>query len=252
MVAALAHRDVDAQRARGRRVGGERERGAGALGHSGVTKGKSAAFTLSADSAPSAHHLDVTVTATQYGDYGAATGTLTVPVPTAGSYTLSVATNNDSTDEPDGSITVTVDPAASYTVSATAGSASVAVADDDGTADPGFAVEDTADAEADKVRFRVTLTANTSTTAVRAWWKAVYAGWWRTLHGGESGDSRYWAMPNRDYNKASGWLTFEPGTTEQWAEVIVPDDAIDEPDEPFLVLLAFVDPHRGGPPSPTA
>ena len=97
---------------------------------SGVTEGNDATFTVTASPAPTAA-LTVSVTVSQSGDFGATTGTQTVSIPTSGSYTLTVATTNDSTDEADGSITATVDTGTGYTVSSSNGSTTVAVSDDD-------------------------------------------------------------------------------------------------------------------------
>ena len=95
-----------------------------------VTEGSDATFTITASPAP-ASSLDVTVDVSQSGDYGATTGVQTVTIPTSGSYTLTIATGDDSVDEADGSVTATVNTGTDYTVSATAGAATVAVADDD-------------------------------------------------------------------------------------------------------------------------
>ena len=100
---------------------------------SGVTEGGNASFTISADPAPSSA-LSVSVGITQSGDYGVTPSTQTVSIPTTGSYTLTVATSDDSVDEADGSVTATVSSGTGYTVSSTAGSATVAVADDDDAA----------------------------------------------------------------------------------------------------------------------
>ena len=97
---------------------------------SAVTEGTAASFTITASPKPAAS-LDVAVTVSQSGDYGATTGARTVTIPTTGSYTLTVATADDSTDEADGSITVTVGTGTGYTVSSSDSSATVAVADDD-------------------------------------------------------------------------------------------------------------------------
>ncbi|MCY3935427.1 MAG: hypothetical protein OXG09_05460, partial [Chloroflexi bacterium] len=97
---------------------------------SGITEGSSAAFTVTADPAPTAP-LTVTVTVSQTGDFGAATGTATVNIPTTGSAQHTVATVGDEADEADGAVTVTVNAGTGYTVSAAQGAASVAVADDD-------------------------------------------------------------------------------------------------------------------------
>ena len=97
---------------------------------SGVTEGSGATFTITAAPSPAAA-LSVSVTISQSGDYGVSTGARTVSIPTSGSYTLTVPTTNDSTDEPDGSVTATLNSGTGYTVSTTASTATVAVADDD-------------------------------------------------------------------------------------------------------------------------
>ena len=97
---------------------------------SAVTEGTAASFTITASPNPAAS-LDVTVTVSQSGDYGATTGARTVTIPTTGSYTLTVATADDSTDEADGSVTVTIGTGTGYAVSSSDSSATVAVADDD-------------------------------------------------------------------------------------------------------------------------
>ncbi len=112
---------------------------------SGVNEGGDATFTITASPAPAAN-LDVSVTVSQTGDYGATTGQQTVTIlPATGSATLTVATTGDDVDEPDGSVTATLDtpPAdAGYTVSATQGVATVSVSDDDDPAPtPGYTVD---------------------------------------------------------------------------------------------------------------
>ncbi len=104
-------------------------------GGSGITEGGSASFTVSASPAPSAN-LDVKVTVTQSGDYGATTGQRTVTVPTTGSVTFTVGTTDDSADEADGSVTATVDAGTGYTVSSSQGAATVSVADNDDAPPP--------------------------------------------------------------------------------------------------------------------
>ena len=95
-----------------------------------VTEGGDAVFTITADPKPHSD-LSVDVTLTQTGDHGATTGSRTVTVPTSGVYTLTIATVDDSTDEPDGSVTATVDTGSGYTVSSSSTSATVNVSDDD-------------------------------------------------------------------------------------------------------------------------
>ena len=113
-------------------------------GGSGVTEGGNANFTLTANPAPAAD-LDVSVTVSQNGDYGATTGqhTVTITADTA-SKTLTLPTTNDSTDETDGSVTLTLNTGNGYTVSTTQGAATVTVADDDDApvdAPPSYAVD---------------------------------------------------------------------------------------------------------------
>ena len=99
-------------------------------GGTGITEGGDAVFTVTASPAPTAN-LDVSVTVSQSGDYGATTGQRTVTIPTSGSVTLTVATTDDTTDETDGSVTATVNAGSGYTVSSSQGAATVGVADND-------------------------------------------------------------------------------------------------------------------------
>ncbi len=96
---------------------------------SGVTEGAAATFILTATPSPAAA-LEVGVTVATVGAFGITAGKRTVTIPTTGSYTLSMATDNDGADEPDGSVTATVDAGDGYTVGA-ASTGTVAIADDD-------------------------------------------------------------------------------------------------------------------------
>ena len=97
-----------------------------------VTEGTAASFTISANPTPAAD-LSVNVSVSQSGDHGVTTGAKTITIPTTGSYTLTVATSDDSTDEADGSVTATVSSGTGYTVSTSASAATAAVFDDDDT-----------------------------------------------------------------------------------------------------------------------
>ena len=94
-----------------------------------IAEGSTATFTITADPAP-AGSLQVSLAVTQTGDHAAAVGARTVTVGTSGTATLTVATVDDSTDEPDGTVTATVDDGADYDPG-TPDTATVAVADDD-------------------------------------------------------------------------------------------------------------------------
>ena len=96
---------------------------------SAVTEGGSATFTLTASPAPAAD-LAVSVTVAATGAYGIAAGPQTVTIPTTGIATLTLATTDDTTNEPDGSVTVTVTDGSGYTVGDPA-SDTVAIRDDD-------------------------------------------------------------------------------------------------------------------------
>ena len=94
-----------------------------------VTEGTAASFVLTA-TPPPATALGVTVTVATEGAFGITAGERTVTIPTSGTYTLTLATDDDGTDEPNGSVTATVDAGTGYTVG-TPSSGSVAIADDD-------------------------------------------------------------------------------------------------------------------------
>ena len=105
-------------------------------GGASVTEGTAAGFTVTVSPAPSGSDtVTVHYTVTQSGSFVTAAnrGAKQVSVGSSGSASVSVPTEADSADEANGSVTVTVDSNAAYTVSGSAGSASVGVADDDGT-----------------------------------------------------------------------------------------------------------------------
>ena len=103
-------------------------------GGSGITEGDDAVFTVSASPAPTAN-LPVSLTVTDAGTSDflaqAEEGTRTVTI-SAGqiSATLTMPTEDDSTDEGDGSVTATVVSATGYQIGSPS-SATVAVSDDD-------------------------------------------------------------------------------------------------------------------------
>ena len=102
-------------------------------GGSAVDEGASASFTVHADPAP-ASGVTVSVTVSQSGDYldlpGAGTRTITLATGAA-TASLTVATVNDGTDEPDGSVSVRIDGGTGYTVASSNHTASVTVRDND-------------------------------------------------------------------------------------------------------------------------
>ncbi len=101
-----------------------------------VSEGEDASFTITSTPAPQAT-LYVNVWVEQTGQFGVTNGRRQVVVPTTGTATLSVATDDDSRGEPAGIITTTLNSGNRYTIDATNRKASVAVADNDGaTVDP--------------------------------------------------------------------------------------------------------------------
>ena len=192
---------------------------------SGVTEGGDATFTVTASPAPAAN-LDVSVTVSQSGDYGAATGRRTVTIPTTGSVTLTVGTTDDDADETDGSVTATVNAGSGYTVSSTQGAATVGVADNDDAApevEITVTVEAASAVEGDVLEFRVRLS-EASTEEIRIRWNTAPA---------------YHLLDDRahmtDYQYTEGELVFAPGVTELTAEVWLEYDDDEEPDEYFVV-----------------
>ena len=105
-------------------------------GGSAVDEGGDAVFTLTANPAPGAE-LTVNVTVAQTGAFVATgdLGTKTVTMPTSGTATYTVATEDDTTEESDGSVTLTVTSGTGYAVG-TPATASVAVRNDDDTTAP--------------------------------------------------------------------------------------------------------------------
>ena len=194
----------------------------------GITEGGSAVFTLTASPAP-ATDLDVTVTVAQSGDFGAATGTRTVTVPSGGSVSFAVTTSDDSADEPDGSVTATVDAAGGYTVSATQGAGTVGVADDDDPPPASSVTVSVGDASGSEaggvVEFTVSLS-EASGEQVRVWFSTSN---WRGL----TGRAHMWL----DYWTAQQTVVFAPGQTERTVPVWLVDDSRPEPDEHFTVTL---------------
>ncbi len=192
---------------------------------SGITEGGDATFTVTASPAPSSN-LDVSVTVSQSGDYGATTGRRTVTIPTTGSVTLTVGTTDDDADETDGSVTATVNAGSGYTVSSSQGAATVGVADNDDAApevEITVTVEAASAVEGDVLEFRVRLS-EASTEEIRIRWNTAPA---------------YHLLDDRahmtDYQYTEGELVFAPGVTELTAEVWLEQDDDEEPDEYFVV-----------------
>ena len=188
-------------------------------GGTGITEGGDATFTLTATPAPPAN-LDVSVTISQSGDYGATTGQQTVTIPPSGSVPLTVGTTDDDADEAAGSVTATLDTPdadAGYTVSATQGAATVAVADNDAAQPPvvldgplSISVADAAAVEGDPLEFVISLS-----RAAEAPIEVMYI----TLDG---------TATSADYTFGNDLITIAAGETEFTVEIATKTDALTE------------------------
>ncbi len=201
-------------------------------GGSGVTEGGNASFTITASPVPAAN-LDVSVTVSQSGDYGAATGQRTVTIPRGGSATFTVSTTNDGNDEADGSVTATLVDGADYDLG-TNQAATVSVADDD-DAPPvetaiTISIEDASASEsASDLVFRVTLS-EASNEDVTVQWTTSHSQSLDRARGGQGYDYDFW--------HARGEIVIRAGETSGTGAVWLNQDSKDEPDEVFTVTLS--------------
>ena len=185
-----------------------------------VTEGGDATFTVTASPVP-ASPLSVSVTVAVDGDYGIASGTQTVSIPTTGSATLTLATANDDADEPDGSVTLTVAAGDGYTVGDPA-SGSVSIADDD-LPPPAVSIAAKAASVTEGGDAAFTLTAD----------RAADADLTVTLSVAETGDGDHVAAAD----EGPATATIAKGATEAVFSVATVDDDVDEPDGSVTVTL---------------
>ena len=187
---------------------------------SAVTEGGSARFTLTANPSPTAP-LPVSVTIATVGDYGISAGSRTVSIPTTGSATLTLATSDDGTDEPDGSVTATVQPGAGYTVG-TSASGTVAVRDDD-LPPPVVTIAAKASSVTEGGDAAFALTAD----------RAPDADLTVTLSVSETGDGDHVAAADEGPVEA----VIAKGATEAVFRVATMNDEVDEPDGAAVVTV---------------
>ncbi len=185
-----------------------------------VTEGGDATFTVTASPAP-ASPLAVSVTVATEGDYGIASGTRTVSIPTAGSATLTLATSDDDADEPDGSVTLTVAAGDGYTVGDPA-SGSVSIADDD-LPPPTVSIAAKAASVTEGGAAAFTLTAD----------RAPDADLTVTLSVAETGGGDHVAAAD----EGPATAVIAKGKTEAVFSVATVDDDVDEPDGSVTVTL---------------
>ena len=191
-----------------------------AAGASPVYEGGDAVFTLTASPLP-ASPLAVSVTVAASGDYGIAGASRTVTIPTAGSVMLTLATADDSADEPDGSVTVTVTDGAGYTVGSSA-SGSVSIEDDD-LPPPAVSIAAAAASVTEGGAASFTVSAD----------RAPDADLTVTLAVTEAAGSDHVAADD----EGSRSVTIAKGTTRAVFSVPTVDDAVDEPDGSVKVTV---------------
>ena len=196
-----------------------------------ITEGGAATFTLTATPAPTSD-IDISVTLTETGRFATsgATGPRTVTLGPSGTATLTVATDDDTTDEPDGAIAVTVTAGAGYTAGEAA-TARVAVADNDPTPLT-VAVDDATAREGTEMAFTVRLSAPAPDLTI------VYA---RTRE-----TTPVSAMEGVDYQPRSriSVAIFREGDTVQTLTVPTMHDAHDDGGETFELVLTRATPAR--------
>ncbi len=202
-------------------------------GGAAITEGANATFTLTAEPKPSAA-ITVKVKVVDSGSFASSgqVGSRTVTIGTDGTATLRVATDDDSTDEPDGTLTATVQDGTGYAPSTTAATATIAVNDNDnsesnqpGTGSdsgrPTISITDAVGMEGQDLEFRVALDATTP---------GLVTVEWTTEPGTATADV--------DYMETSGTLTFQPGEITKTISVATIDDDHHDDGEIFKVILS--------------
>ena len=186
-----------------------------------VTEGGDAVFTFTA-SPPPASPLAVSVTVAASGDYGIASESRTVTIPTTGSFVLTLATADDAADEPDGSVEVTVNDGAGYTVGSSA-SGTVSVQDDD-LPPPAVSIAAAAASVAEGGAASFTVSAD----------RAPDADLTVTLSVTEPAGSDHVAADDEGTRS----VTIAKAATRAVFSVATVDDAVDEPDGSVTVTVA--------------
>ncbi|MDE0278418.1 MAG: hypothetical protein OYH76_21185 [Defluviicoccus sp.] len=215
-------------------------------GGAGVTEGADATFTVTASAAPAAA-LDVRVDVSDApsSDFlaDAAEGRKTVTIAAgATSADLTVSTEADTTDEPDGPVRAALAAGAGYTLGDPA-SATVEVTDDDATVGPTLSIEDATMAEG------AGEPNNRSSVARDLWGLWTYMRFTVRLSAPQPHPVRVSAQTrsstpvsaragfDHDYLPAFLTTRFHPGRTVAYFYVKVINDAIDENDETFELVL---------------
>ena len=195
---------------------------------SDITEGGKATFTLTATPKQSAEFY-VSLTVSQSGAFSSATGTRNVTIDESGTAVLEIATDDDSTDEPDGNIAVTLNTGVAYTL-ATITTASVNVADNDvppaprTTGTPTIDIADATAVEGQAMSFTVSVSpTHTSDITVD----------YQTVNGTAI------SHPDvNDYTHASGTLTIPAGESSATITVQTTVDNNNEIEDQFTVEIS--------------
>ncbi len=195
---------------------------------SDITEGGKAIFTLTATPKQSADFY-VSLTVTQSGTFSSATDTRNVTIHESGTAVLEIATDDDSSDEPDGNIAVTLNTGVAYTL-ASITTASVNVADNDDpraprtTGTPTIDIADAAAVEGQAMSFTVSVSpTHTSDITVD----------YQTVNGTAI------SHPDvDDYSHASGTVTIPAGQRSATIAVQTTADSNNEIEDQFTVEIS--------------
>ena len=99
-------------------------------GHMSISEGDDVTLIISSNQAPTTA-LTVPLSIVATGDFGVASGTHTVTIPTSGSVMHTISTDDDFTDEADGTLSITVGAGTGYDVSLNGSFRFIQIADDD-------------------------------------------------------------------------------------------------------------------------
>ena len=197
---------------------------AAAIDDASASEGDAVGFTITLSN-PSVNQIDIDYTtssgtATEGSDFADQTGSVSF-APGETTKPVSVATNEDTTDEPDEGFTVTISLASGET-DATIGDATGAgtITDDDNT--PAASIDDASAAEGDAAGFTITLS-NPSSSQIDIDYTTT------------SGS----ATEGTDFPDATSTLSFAPGETSKPVSVPTTEDTMDEPDEGFTVTISL-------------
>lgn len=195
------------------------------IGDATATEGDSAVFTVTLSNE---YHAVVQVeyatangTATAPGDYTAAAATMLSFSPGQTEKTITVQTAADTLDEPDEGFLVSLSSPSNATLADAQGAGTIV--DDDPV--PSLSIDDVSVTEGNAGTTNAVFTVSLSAAS----------GLPASVHFATGGGT---ASAGGDYTAASGTVSLNAGETSKTIEVGVKGDALDEPDESFLVSLS--------------